>query len=717
MKKSTILLITVLFMVIGYAAYNTTVNIYGLGKLSENISDFKVYLSNLKVNGAEISGINNAKDEFTINDINGDVTVDIINASTEYDTEAYLECDKDNTWTFDYTGGEQTFTAPIASAYKLEVWGAQGGGVVPGYGGYSIGQVSLSGNENIYVVVGGAGTVSTDVTNGGGYNGGGHGTNVVQQGSGGGGATHIAKTNRWLLSNYASYMNELLIVSGGGGGGAPYFSENIGTGGSGGGYLGSNGGYWNQLDWSFYGTGGSQTSGGVCYLYDDNLSDSSSFGTFGQGGNHGYESGVNGGGSGGGGGFYGGGGSSRSHGQAGGGSGYIGNTLLSEKSMYCYNCTESSEVSTKTISTTCVNETATANCAKSGNGYARITLLSSPTNIETDKTTIIAQESTNQSIKSVTGKTLTCKLKLNKLSRTEKAYSVSSTWKFDYTGDKQEFVVPTTGTYKLETWGAQGGNAQTNEALGGYGGYSYGLIKLNKNDTLYVIVGGKGSNGDDYSTIKVYNGGYNGGGNSKSDGATVWGAGGGATSIQNLLVADGQLKNYSNNISNVLITSGGGGGAGWHYKAYLSNQNSPFNPHLGGSGGGCIGSNGVTESSSLATGGTQSNYGTNGNTSRTIPNAGFGYGGNYEGSQYASGGGSGFYGGGGAYTNGSSGAGGSGYIGNSLLSEKSMYCYNCTESTEESTKTISTRCTNTTPTEKCAKQGNGYARITLISLN
>ena len=44
-----------------------------------------------------------------------------------------------------------------------------------------------------------------------------------------------------------------------------------------------------------------------------------------------------------------------------------------------------------------------------------------------------------------------------------------------------------------------------------------------------------------------------------------------------------------------------------------------------------------------------------------------------------------------------------------------MYCYNCEESTEESTKTISTTCTSETPTENCSKQGNGYAKITLIS--
>ena len=127
MKKTTILIIVVLFMVIGYAAYNTTINIYGNGKLAENLSDFKVYLSNLKVNGKEVSGINNTKDGFTINDINGTLEYEITNDSTEYDTESYLECDIDNTWDFDYTGGEQTFIAPTTGTYKLETWGAQGG--------------------------------------------------------------------------------------------------------------------------------------------------------------------------------------------------------------------------------------------------------------------------------------------------------------------------------------------------------------------------------------------------------------------------------------------------------------------------------------------------------------------------------------------------------------------------------------------------------------
>ena len=80
------------------------------------------------------------------------------------------------------------------------------------------------------------------------------------------------------------------------------------------------------------------------------------------------------------------------------------------------------------------------------------------------------------------------------------------------------------------------------------------------------------------------------------------------------------------------------------------------------------------------------------------------------------GGGGGFYGGGGSLDN-AGGGGGSGYIGNSLLKDKVMYCYNCEESNEESTKTISTTCNEETPTSYCAKKGNGYARITLVSID
>ena len=72
-------------------------------------------------------------------------------------------------------------------------------------------------------------------------------------------------------------------------------------------------------------------------------------------------------------------------------------------------------------------------------------------------------------------------------------------------------------------------------------------------------------------------------------------------------------------------------------------------------------------------------------------------------------------GGGASYYISISGAGGSSYIGNSLLQNKTMYCYNCTASTDIDTKTTSTTCSEETPTENCAKKGNGYAKITLLS--
>ena len=182
---------------------------------------------------------------------------------------------------------------------------------------------------------------------------------------------------------------------------------------------------------------------------------------------------------------------------------------------------------------------------------------------------------------------------------------------FNYTGAEQVFTVPKTGTYKLETWGAQGGKSIMNGAyqdIGGYGGYSIGFISLNKDETLYIYIGGLGSDGK----INVADslGGFNGGGNGHWD------------------------KKDDD-------ASGGGGGYFGGYGGYIADVNDHLND--------------------------------------AIP-----------------------------------GAGGSGYIGNSLLTNKAMYCYNCTESNEESTKTVSTTCAEETPTENCAKKGNGYARITYI---
>ena len=563
MKKTTILVIIVLFMIIGYAAYNTTINIYGNGKLAENLSDFKVYLSNLKVNGKEISGINNTKDEFTINDINGDISVDVINDSTEYDTESYLECVKEDenvgkSWDFDYTGGEQTFTTPVTGTYKLETWGASGGTVdtsyYGGYGGYSTGTIKQTKENIMYVNVGGNGTGATKTGESltGGYNGGGNVTGsreVNHMTASGGGATHIASISG-ILSTLENNKNDIFIVSGGGGGGRNQSNHS------------------EAARWGFGGSGGGMNGGGpksslastTSYTVVSSLAGTQTSGyAFGQGESVSVQSA-------GGGGFYG--GYSGSHnrnpytGSGAGGSGYIGSSLLTEKSMYCYECQESSEESTKTISTTCVNSTPKENCAKQGNGYARITLMSSPETITTDKVTIKAQESDTQVINNMTGKSVTCKLKLNKVSRTKKAYDGQKKWTYDYTGNEQVFTAPVNGTYKFELWGAQGG-AYYQAANGSY---VSGELVIKKGEKFYVYVGRTGL--DSSSTDYVFNYGYQ----------NYIKTGGGATDIR---LVNGNWDSLSSLVSRIMVAGGGGSQGGL-------NPTDGGNPY-GGSAGGLVG--------------------------------------------------------------------------------------------------------------------------------
>ena len=274
----------------------------------------------------------------------------------------------------DYSNQIQTKTITEPGYYKLETWGAQGGNIgtyIGGYGGYSTGYIYLSGNQQLNIAVGGAGT-NTDT---GGYNGGGSLLNGQSAyGSSGGGATHIA-TISGVLSSLENNKDNILIVSGGGGG-ANYRSENYGegNGGSAGGFIGVNGESTNHSNgYGYgYGYGGSQTAGGTMFWESSIENNNIIPGAFGQG--SGTELGCFAQ-SGGGGGYYGGG--AGGHGGAGGGSSYIGNPLLTNKSMYCYNCTTSSEESTKTFTTTCHSANATENCAKEGNGYAIITYIGS----------------------------------------------------------------------------------------------------------------------------------------------------------------------------------------------------------------------------------------------------------------------------------------------------------------------------------------------------
>lgn len=280
---------------------------------------------------------------------------------------------------------------------------------------------------------------------------------------------------------------------------------------------------------------------------------------------------------------------------------------------------------------------------------------------------------------------------------TSSEYYAMGSYIFDFTG-KIEKINLSPGIYKLEVWGAQGGYGLNETYRGGYGGYSSGYINLDAPTDLFVAVGGQGGNGlENVDTLNA--GGFNGGGNTYGTTNKYVGSGGGATHIA---LSTGELSTLSENINDILIVAGGGGAGGYESDSYYS---------TGGDAGGFIGNSGTTSEyiENIGNGGTQ--------TSGGVGAAGdgyFGQGSNSEGKSL--GGGGGFYGGGaGLWTSGS--GGGSGYIGNQLLTEKVMYCFECTESDEEGTKTISTTNVSEKPQSSYAKIGSGSAKITNLQSN
>ena len=278
-------------------------------------------------------------------------------------------------------------------------------------------------------------------------------------------------------------------------------------------------------------------------------------------------------------------------------------------------------------------------------------------------------------------KTLTAKWK-------EKCqYEIGQSWDFNYANKEQEFPVPCDGKYKLETWGAQGGGYSS--FIGGYGAYAAGVVNVYDTEKLYVNVGGAGRTGQLSESGVFTSGGYNGGGDNYSSQYGYAGTGGGATHIA---TSSGYLDAFSNQRDSLLIVSAGGGGGGQE-TAYIGYC-------YGGHAGGIAGMNGTYNPNrdyyKSGSGGTQS--------------SGYSFGKGHTGSGWQGAGGSGLYGG----IAGCGGGGGSSYIGNSKLNNKAMYCYNCTQSPNEATKTISTTCTSASPTSNCAKQGNGYAKITYL---
>jgi hypothetical protein len=245
---------------------------------------------------------------------------------TQTDTiwvEAVSDPNPSGTQTFNYTGGQQTWTVPAGVfSVSFDVRGAQGGTNTwndGGKGGKVSGTLAVTPGQTLNIYVGGqpgSGGCCTSIWGPGGWNGGGQGYAYYSgdQARGGGGASDIRIGGVTL-------NNRVVVAGGGGGAGGQYCNGNQDKGGAGGGSgAAGNGLVCNGYNSCYCGTGATQAAGG-------NNGCGGQTGQFGVGGNAwggccGYPSG------GGGGGYYGGGGGYY-YGGGGGGSSYVNPSLTS----------------------------------------------------------------------------------------------------------------------------------------------------------------------------------------------------------------------------------------------------------------------------------------------------------------------------------------------------------------------------------------------------
>ena len=475
---------------------------------------------------------------------------------------------------FNYTGNYQEYKIKESGYYRIQCWGANGGnstrngktGALGGNGGYTSGVIYLEKGEKIYIYVGGHGedaVAKKDSPNG--YNGGGLGTwdhEDDEAAGAGGGATDIRLVaNEW--NNFESLKSRIMVAAGGGG------ATNRTAGGAGGGLEGLTNRKRSQP--------GTQISG-----YQFGI------------GQDGYGTGQSNGVAGSGGGYYGGTTSNYSdNAEAGAGgssyvSGYKGCKAISKDSTSenIIHTDQSLHYSNKKFLYSVILDGNNSEIEpKDGlDGHATITFYGD-------------------------------KLKENiEYSKTE----------YNYTGNYQEYEVKETGYHKIQCWGADGGNSTTNGktgALGGKGGYTSGIIYLEKGEKIYIYVGGHGV---DAVAKKDSPNGYNGGGlgtwDHEDDEAA--GAGGGATDIR--LVAN-EWNNFESLKSRIMVAAGGGGatnrtagGAGGGLEGLTNRKRSQPGTQISGyqfgigqDGYGTGQSNGVAGSGGGYYGGTTSNYSDN----------------------------------------------------------------------------------------------------------
>lgn len=312
--------------------------------------------------------------------------------------------------------------------FKVELWGAQGGE------GYSGNAGALGGYTTGTITLTSPQTLYIAVGgqgakgNGSSVAGGFNGGGRTTTYGGGGGGATHIATANGELRVLSGNTGAVLMVAGGGGGNA---GHNVGSTGIGGGLVGGEG----TQNYGTSGKGGTQDGPGA-------TGRNGSPAGFGFGGDNlvGYGNGGGGGGAG----WYGGGAGGNDYSSyrdnddsgGGGGSGYIGGVP---------------------------GATTTAG-VNSGNGRARVVSLHTPLTIGAGQGFVTAGT----------------------------RWDFDRVWTADNNAINQSWTAPATVLYKLEAWGAQGGNLTDNGNRGGLGGYASGEIRIQAGTSFELEVGPQG---------------------------------------------------------------------------------------------------------------------------------------------------------------------------------------------------------------------------------
>jgi hypothetical protein len=480
---------------------------------------------------------------------------------------------------YDFTGNFQTFNVPFDGTYQFEAWGSAGAYWLtadnPGRGGYTKGNLYLTKGTNVYIYVGGR----QSAFNGGGIGGRLDGTQV------GGGATDFRLTSgTW---NNTTGLRSRIMVAGAGGG----TGETVSKGGDAGGLTGFIGN-----NTAFNGGGALQTSGGLGAV---NGTMSGTNGSFGAGGNGGQEVCCAFGGAGGGG-YYGGGGAAGvagSDGAGGGGSsfisGHFGVNAINASGVHTNSTVHYSgyaffNTSMIAGNASMPNPRAAGNITgNTGNGYAKITVLSVINEYNDDTTAPVITLNGASTVAYVAGTTT--------------AYSdLGATAIDNIDGDVSGNIVTTgsvpnqMGTYTI-TYTAIDSNGNTSVATR--------TVNVTQLQTEVLVVAGGGGGGSRHgggggSGGYIYQTGQN---LLRQSYSAVVGAGGsgGLASSGGLLGFAG--SNGQNSSFGSLISIGGGGGG--------SNNVSGVGLPGGSGGGGNASANGGAGTQSASSSGGNGNNG------------------------------------------------------------------------------------------------------------